>query len=103
MRMSSLEWILSTLIVIGFFAFSFWIRRRIQIKAAETIGTEKFERNKARIAVIFSPIVGVVIIGIVLFNWTSLPPGNEIIAVVFIVFGTCLILNGLYNWYRLRE
>jgi uncharacterized iron-regulated membrane protein len=95
--MSSLEWIAIIVIVAVWLSFVVWNQKRMKARIAAANKTQEFERNKARLAAVIYPLIGVCLIGWMLFDWRSLPPGNESIGIMIIGFGVIAVLYGFYK------
>ena len=72
-------------------------------KAAETDRVEAYKQEKAAASAIIYPIVGLMLIAIMLFNWNRIPPENTGLAIGFIVFAALLISYGFFRWYKMRR
>jgi Na+/H+ antiporter NhaC len=82
-------------------ALYFWNRRYLKNKAAETDRVEAYKQEKAAASAIIYPIVGLILIAIMLFNWNRIPPENTGLAIGFIIFAALLISYGFFRWYKM--
>ena len=101
--MSSTENILSYLIFVAWLSFFIWYMRRAKLKAAQLNKAQEFERAKMRGGAVIYPAIGALLIGMMLFNWQSVPQGNEPVVFLITGLGVISILFGLYKLYRLRR
>jgi Na+/H+ antiporter NhaC len=81
----------------------FWSRSYLKNKAAELNKVEAYNQKKGAISAIIYPVVGLALIGVMLFNWNRIPPENTGLAIGFMVFAAVLILYGFVRWYRTRN
>jgi multisubunit Na+/H+ antiporter MnhB subunit len=95
------------ILVIVLFAAAYFASRsrsrRVREKFVETGKIREYENALALGSLIVYPLVGLVFITVTLANWNAIPPGNEVFAVMFVVFGLGMAAFGLYKWYRLRR
>jgi len=71
-------------------------------KAAEIGKAEEYRKSQTLATTIAYPLWGVVMIGIAVFNWSSMPPENRVLAYTFIAIGVALVLYGIYKMRRNR-
>ena len=81
----------------------FWSRSYLKNKATELNRVEGYNQKRGVISAIIYPLVGLVLIGVMLFNWNRIPPENTGLAIGFIVFAAVLIVYGFFRWYKLRR
>ena len=98
--MDKSELISGIIFIIGVLTFYFWSKRYLKNKVAESGKTEEFKRNKAQMSAFLYPLIGLVLIAMIVFQWRTLPPGNEPIAFIFIGLGFTAILYGLFKGLR---
>ena len=101
--LSSTESILVFAVCIVAAALYFWSQRYLKNKAAEINKVEAYNQGKAVVSAIIHPIIGLILIAIMLFNWSRIPPENTGLAIGFIVFAAALIFYGFYRWYKIRR
>jgi hypothetical protein len=101
--LTPIEYVLAIAICAVAAVLYFWTQRLLKNKAAEMGKVGAYNQNKAAASAIIYPIVGMLLIGVMLFNWNRIPPENTGLAIGFIVFAAALIVYGFVRWYKMRR
>lgn len=102
-NLSPIESILVVAICVVAAAAYFGSQRYLKNKAAGISKVEAYSQKKAAVGALVYPIVGLVLLGVMLFQWNRIPPENIGLAIGFIVFAAVLILYGSFKWFKMRR
>ena len=101
--MGTSEWLISGIIVIGFFSFYFWTTRYFIAKAEQANKVREFSVNKVRVQAIVTTTVAGTLVALMLLRWQSIPQENRMIAAGFILFALAWTCYFWYKRYRSRK
>ncbi len=90
------------LIWLGFIGFFWWRRAQYKKRIVAQGRAAEYERARTKITRIFYPLIGIVVIGMIVRDWPTLPPESKLLALFIGALGLAALLYGLTRWRTLR-